>query len=387
MWNNLMDSDKRHDRKNIVKRIVVFVVIVIAVCSAVGLILFQESINFDALRRWVKYFNIRDEGTEDLYTFDAHNSNRYGACGNGLAVASVGGLVYYQENGNERFTIQSQLSLPQLCTAGKMMLAYDVGGTQLLTADINGERVSLSTEQAILDADLAPNGSFCYSSSMSGYKSVLTVYNSSGDLSYRWLSSSTYMPTCAISEKGTLLAAVGLGASDGAFESSIYFFRTDSENVLSAVSLGNVLIYDLYFTTSDTVCALGETAVYYVKSDGSILAEYAYSEPFLKDYHTGGEGFLTLALNMYRAGNRNSVITVDDAGKELASLYLGQEILDLSACGNYVAILTSDQLTIYTSSLELYAETVEIGAATSVLMREDGSALLLGAGTGWLFLP
>lgn len=387
MWNNLMDSDRRHDRKGLIKRIVIFAVIVVAVCSAVGLVLFQESINFDALRRWIKYFNIRDEGTQDLYTFDAHNSNRYGACGNGLAVASVGGLVYYQDNGTERFNLQSQLGLPQLCTAGKMMLAYDVGGTQLLAADTNGERVSLTADQAILDADLASNGSFCYSSSMSGYKSVLTVYNSSGDLSYRWLSSSTYMPTCAISERGTLMAAVGLGASGGAFESSIYFFRTDSETILSTVSLGNVLIYELYFTDSDTVCALGETAVYYIRSDGMLLAEYAYAEPYLKDYHTGGNGFLTLALNMYRAGNRNSIVTVDDDGSEIASLYLGQEILDLSASGNYVAVLTPDQLTIYTSSLQVYAETVEIGAATSVLMRDDGSALLLGGGSGWLYLP
>ena len=194
MWNNQSDTPAKPGRYGLIKRIVVFAVVVVAVCSAVGLFLFQESLNFDALRRWVKYFNIRDEGTEDLYLFDAHNSNRYGTAGSGLAVASVGGLVYYQDNGTERFSLQNQLSLPQLLTAGKMMLAYDAGGTVLLAADTNGERVRLTTEQPILDADLASNGSFCFASSLSGYKSVLTVYNSSATLSYRWLSSTTYMP-------------------------------------------------------------------------------------------------------------------------------------------------------------------------------------------------
>lgn len=387
MWNNQSDTPAKPGRYGLIKRIVVFAVVVVAVCSAVGLFLFQESLNFDALRRWIKYFNIRDEGTEDLYLFDAHNSNRYGTAGSGLAVASVGGLVYYQDNGTERFSLQNQLSLPQLLTAGKMMLAYDAGGTVLLAADTNGERVRLTTEQPILDADLASNGSFCFASSLSGYKSVLTVYNSSATLAYRWLSSTTYMPTCAISEKGTLLAAIGLGASGGAFESSVYFFRTDSENILSTASLGNSLIYDLYFVDADTVCALGETAAYLVRSDGTLEGEFAYPEPYLKDYDTGGNGFLTLAVNMYRAGNRNSLVTMDDEGREIATLYLGEEILDLSAAGSYIAVLTADRLTIYTDNLEVYAETVDISAATSVLMREDGSVLLLGGGKGWLYLP
>lgn len=387
MWNNQSDRPAASGRKTLVKRIVIFAVLVAAVCSAVGLILFQDSINFDALRRWVKYFNIRDEGTQDLYAFDAHNSNRYGSAGGGLAVASVGGLVYYQDNGVERFSLQSQLSLPQLRTAGKVMLAYDVGGTTLLAADPNGQRASVTADQAILDADLAPNGSFCYSSSLSGYKSVLTVYNSAGTLAYRWLSSTTYMPTCAISDKGTMLAAVGLGASGGAFESNLYFFRTDSESVYSVTSLGNTLIYDLFFVDGDTVCVLGETAAYLVGADGTVENEYPYPEPYLKDYDTGGDGFLTLALNMYRAGNRNSLVTMDDKGRELATLYLGQEILDLSAAGNYIAVLTADRLTVYNRNLEVYAETVDIGAATSALMRSDGSVLLLGAGKGWLYLP
>ena len=387
MWNNLKNPQERPSRSSLIKRIVVFAVVVVAVCSAVGLILFQDSVNFDALRRWVKYFNIRDEGEQDIYAFDSHNSNRYGAAGSGLAVASVGGLTYYQDNGVERFSIQQQLELPQLLTAGKMMLAYDVGGTALLAADLGGERLNLTADQAILDADLSSGGSLCYSSGSSGYKSVLTVYNGKQELIYRWLSSTTYMPQCAISEKGNFLAAVGLGASGGAFESTLHLFRTDAEGVQWTASLGNELIYDLFFLDSGAICALGETSAQIYKTDGTPVARYTYPEPYLKEYDLGGDGFLALAVNMYRAGNRNSLVTVSETGEEIASVYLGREILDLSACGGYVAVLTPDQLTIYNKSLEVYAETSDIGTATAVLMRSDGSALLLGGGAGWLYLP
>src|SRR5699024_8475443 len=129
MWNNLQNAEERPGRKGLVKRIVVFVVLVEAVCAAVGLVRFEEALDFAALRRYFKYFNLRDQEDSGIYTFDSHNSNRYGAAGSGLAVGSVGGLVYYQDNGAERYSIQSQLALPQLITRGKMMLCYDVGGT------------------------------------------------------------------------------------------------------------------------------------------------------------------------------------------------------------------------------------------------------------------
>ncbi len=90
---------------------------------------------------------------------------------------------------------------------------------------------------------------------------------------------------------------------------------------------------------------------------------------------------------MYKAGNRYSLITVDEKGNELASVYLGQEVLSLSACGKYVAVLTPEGLTIYTPSLAVYHQTDNTGNATSVVMREDGTALLLGGGQGRLYIP
>ena len=80
-------------------------------------------------------------------------------------------------------------------------------------------------------------------------------------------------------------------------------------------------------------------------------------------------------------------MTVDEAGQELGTVYVGQEILSLSACGKYVAILTPEGLSVYDRGLELYAQTADVGSATSVLMRRDGSVLLLGGGEGHLYIP
>jgi len=204
---------------------------------------------------------------------------------------------------------------------------------------------------------------------------------------YRWLSSSTYMPLCTVSENGTQLASVGLDQKDGGFESTLNLFRTRYDQIEKTVSLGNELIYDLEYLGDRVLCAVGENSVQFLDTTGEAVGSYSYGDQFLKDYDMGGEGFLTLSLNMYRAGNRYTLVTVDETGQEIASSYLGQEILDLSACEKYIAVLTPDGLTVYNRLLEVYAETKEVGAATSVLMREDGSVLLLGAGMGNLYIP
>lgn len=377
------DAPKSH-----LKRILLFVVIIIAVCALVAVFVFRDALNLDGLRRWVKYLNVRGDGDYGTYTFDSHNSNQYASFAGGLAVASVGGLDTFDSKGEEAFLSQAQLELPQIQTGNKLVMVYDVGGNTLLAVHSqSGEVLRLETEKPILDADLSKGDAICYSTSASGYKSVLTVYNSKQELIYRWLSSTIYMPLCAVSDNGAYLAAVGMGQTDGSFESTLYLFQTNSEKLVHSVSLGNELIYDLLFLDNNTICAIGEDSAQFLSLDGTQTGSYAYGDQYLKDFDAGGNGFLTLSVNMYRAGNRYSLITVDEMGNEIAASYIGQEILDFSACGKYVALLTSEGLTIYNRDLTVYHETAETGMATSVLMREDGSALLLGGGQGHLYIP
>lgn len=58
----------------------------------------------------------------------------------------------------------------------------------------------------------------------------------------------------------------------------------------------------------------------------------------------------------------------------------------MSAAGKYIGVLTSQELSIYTQDLTLYA-TVENQGASHVVMLEDGSAYLATQDTARLCLP
>lgn len=376
------------DRRGFIKKVAVMAAVLVLVIAVLAIALFSDGVNLDTLRRWVKYMNVNNTSAYGEYSFDSHSSNQYSAFGDGLVIASVSGLDAYDEKGGELFTLQQQMNLPHLLAKNQMAMAYDVGGKTLVALHSrNGEVLRLEENRPILDVDLSSGGFICLSSSSSGYKSVLSVYNNNQELIYRWLSSTTYIPHCTISADGKTLAAVGLGQSGGVFESKLYVFRTDSEEIQMEYSIGSDLIYDVFFTDSDTICIIGETCVQYVNLRGETLGTYSYEVPYLKDYDTDGSGFLVLSLNMYRAGNRYTLVTVDGKGQKLASAYIGQEILDLSAAGKYIAVLTTEGLSIYTSNLNVYDETIETGNATDVVMRADGTVLLIGNGEARLYVP
>ena len=96
---------------------------------------------------------------------------------------------------------------------------------------------------------------------------------------------------------------------------------------------------------------------------------YVYNSPLLKDFTTDGSGFLPLAVNLYKAGTRYTVTPVGQDGSELGRLSANEQLLDLSAAGKYLAVLTSSTLSIYDQNLKEYDVSDNTTGASSVVMR------------------
>ena len=152
-----------------------------------------------------------------------------------------------------------------------------------------------------------------------------------------------------------------------------------------------------YDVTDGLVAAVGEqdgqlvtvsdTCLTYASPAGEVRATYSYAGSYLREYDLHGDGFTALLLNRYKSGGVGRLVTVDTDGQEIAALDVNEEILSISAAGRYLAVLYMDSVEIYTEELEIYAQLEGTDYARSVLMRQDGSALLLAAESAHLFLP
>ena len=99
------------------------------------------------------------------------------------------------------------------------------------------------------------------------------------------------------------------------------------------------------------------------------------------------DGSKALLLSRYRSGSTMKLVTVSSDGTEMASLDSSQEVLSMSAAGKYIAVLYSDSLVLYTPQLQEYARLDGTEYARSVIMREDGTAVLIGSSSAWLYIP
>ena len=386
MSNNVSKMNIR-PKKPLWKRIVLFVLVAAVVCGGAALYVFRDRLRPDAIRRLMQKPTGEDKGAV-TFSFDADNLNAYADFHGGLAVAGITGVATYDDDGRSNAQVQSPMTTPQVCVGKELALAYDAGGYCARAVNKKGQTVlELDTERPVLDADITEEDWFCISAAERGYKSVLRVYRPDGSLQYRWMSASQYLPVCALSSDGSYLAAVGLGQSEGSFTSEVLFFNVgSSEEAEQTISLGNELIYDLVFLSDNVVCAVGEHTARFFQVGGS-MGSFDYANWYLEDFCVDGNGFLTLVLNKHKAGSRGTVVTVGQDGKMLGELENDEQVISCSAAGNYVAVLTANELTIFDKSMNVYAKTANNHACTDVLMREDGSAVLIGNGQGSVFVP
>ena len=183
-----------------------------------------------------------------------------------------------------------------------------------------------------------------------------------------------------------MLAAVTLGQEDSVFVSNVVLYRLDQEEPAADYDISDGLVMAIGQQDSRLV-TVSDTCLTYAGQDGEIRATYSYSGSYLREYDLNGDGFAALLLNRYRSGSVGRLVTVDTDGQEIASLDVNEEILSISSAGSYLAVLYMDSVVIYTEELEPYAALEGTDYARSVLMRQDGSALLLASDSARLFLP
>ena len=374
-------------RHGTLHRVAVLGLTLLVVLFAVMAAAYLDLSDFDSLRRALNY-NKTDTANANSYAYDNDRTNRFALLGDRLLVVSATRLSILADDGTEVYSQEVRFTAPALAVGGKTAVAYDVGGTALyllgekgLVRDLSGE-----TGNGVVSARLNSSDFLTLVTDKSGYKSSVSVYTASGDRAFTFNSSNHYMLDAVCERDGKHVAVVTLGEDDGAFTSTVRRYALDQETALSACTLDDTLLYEIGSLGSTTV-AVTDRSFFALSADGSLKGLYDYAYPYLRGSTLSGSDFGALVLSRYRSGSAGKLVTVGADGGLLASLQTQRDVLDVSAAGKYLAVLYSDELVIYHSDLTEYASLEDTQYARGVLMRPDGTAVLLGASRGWLFVP
>ena len=164
------------------------------------------------------------------------------------------------------------------------------------------------------------------------------------------------------------------------------FYRVNSDKEAARCTLRGSVVYDLT-AAGRGFCAVTEEQLCFLDTSGDMTAAYDYGGDYLRRVSVSTDGYAALLLGHYRTGTQNRLVTVGADGQQLASQELDAEVTSLSAAGRYVALLTTDHVSIYDKQLLPVASLDEVSQAREVLMRSDGSAVLAGSTAASLYLP
>ena len=364
------------------KRVLTVILTLVVVLGVVVAAAWKDLSSLDSVRRLFSYNKVQqdEQGKAELYSFSNDRSNVFALLGDHLIVASTTNVSVLGSDGSIVCSENVKLTTPAIAVGGQTAAVYDIGGRSLLVFSASGLVRDMSSDLSgdILSVSLNSSDYMALNAEKSGYKSAVTMYDASGEKILAFNSSERYVIDATV--------AVTLGESGGIFADTVNIYSLGSDKPTAVNTLTGSLLLSTGSVAGTLACLTDEGLTLFT-AEGSLSGSYRYEYPYLRGQSLNGENFAALLLGRYRSGSTMKLVTVAQDGSTLASLDTTGEVLSMSAAGRYIAVLYSDSLVIYTPQLEEYARLDGTEYARSVLMRSDGTAVLVGSSSAWLYIP
>lgn len=387
-------APKTKKKKNLFLRLLAFIVTLALVAGAVFVVANYDRLNLDALKRYFTYRSLErnDSGQAASFPYSNSSTDIFTAWGNDLLVCSTGGVRLYSGGGVCYVEDTVTLENPTAEVCGDTAAIYSLGGD---TVYLYRDRARLDTltleNSTIISARLNQKGWLAVTTKESGYKAVITIYDDELEKRVSFRLSSAFVSDAVVTENCKLVAVVSLGQNSTAFESTLSIYDLPSSQnsgvdydltPSAAYSLGNNMILSTH--GGENIWCVGDYGVSVLNGDR--LGTWSFPDRYLKHFSVCDD-FTAMLIGKYRLSSQTELYTIDAAGTPSVARVINEQVLSISAAGKYVAVLTANRLDIYDQALDLYSTLEGTDGAKEVLMREDGTALLIAGETAHLYVP
>ena len=312
-------------------------------------------------------------GKTDELSYQNGDDGAFGFAGERLIVASQHSIRIYNFGGEEVFTQSTIMTRPAINICGEAAVVFDIGGKELDIIDENEQVKTLTAEGEIVSAALNENGWMALCAQESGYNGTVTVYNKTGKPVYKWYSGEGYVLGARVSPNNKKLAVLTVDGSG----SKVSFFKLSSEDVQGTYEIAE-LGMEIVWLGSDRLALLSDSGVTYMTTQGEEKAKYIFEDPSLRNIDFREDGGFAAALSPFQVGTEGTLISVSKEGEELGSIDIREEVLDISVCEEYIGVLYSGRILVYTKDLQVWAEFNGTGTTQEIQVLSDGRVIAAG---------
>lgn len=369
-------------RRGILRRIGSALILLILLAVSVLLIVHRDRLSIDYLRRTWNYRHLGTEQQTDVFHFSNYTNNTFALLGDGVAVASVGGLEVYDRAGRLQYNAVFSMQQPMIQTGGGRVLAYDLGGTAL---HIGSRWESLRHDDwdgAIIDARLNENGWLVVSAEQAGTRGVATVINPDGGHVFRVRIGTGYLLGAALAADNRTLAVLSMTNAGGRV--AWYAIDSPAGDPFAYYRRDEEILFEFAFTDrTGNVMAISDSGLLFLSTAGELMQEYRFPYEYLQAFVLNGAD-AALYLTRYPLSDSGRLILLSDSA-DTQSIDLQGELFDIARNGRYTAVLFLDRILLFRNAAE-YAVWEGIGG-TTLAIRDDGALLRLSPDRAELLLP
>lgn len=270
-------------------------------------------------------------------------------------------------------------SQPAIKTAGENILTYNIDGKGY-QYDTTGEtKIKNELDSAIIQGDIAENGTYGFITKSDGYLSRLVVFDSSGSQIYSYSFADYYATSLSINSNGTKAVVSTVTSANGDFKTAIYIIDFTREEPVAILEENETLIYSCNFMNNGAIAAIGDTQALMIKSNYSDVERYNYNGLTLTslsfDDSVGG----VLTLSPSSDGGNCHIVYLNKNGsvQKIADTEYKMNSVDLY--GNKIAALCDGGKAVFFDSAGQETGSADAGLdGQSIAMYSESSVYILG---------
>ena len=224
-------------------------------------------------------------------------------------------------------------------------MVYDRAGSKFRVENSSKTIGEITTDYAIITADLGRNGTVAVVSSSKGYLNEVNIYNRSLQQKYVWKSASRQVISVSVSDNGQYFAVGTLSVDGGGFVSHVMAFSIKSTQPLWEETYQGSQILSVDFKGNDHIVAVFDNMISGCTRKGE-RQDYDYEGQTLEAFSNTAKNGTTLILSRYNQQTSTECLLFNAQGTLTGQSSIEGIVQSVSQNGRYIGVLMRGQFVV-----------------------------------------
>ena len=287
------------------------------------------------------HFPVRIQG-EKIITENLQLSNGY------IIALSDSYFNVFSKKGKLIQSEKHNFSNPNLKSSGLRHIIFDRGGKNFKISSSSKTLYSAETENNILTASIASDGSYAVVTQSPRYLAELQVYSINNALKFKIPFSEYYITNMEMSSSNGEIVLSGISSNNGDIISNIYVVDNASKTIKSQFELPDNMVTDIKFFANGNIVAIGDKCCAFINTKTKSVIKKDYENKILKFYDFDKSGTLCICISSSaNESSRDTLIKLDEHAEEMLKIETDQSFKDIILKGEKIIGMTKNKIFSY----------------------------------------